>query len=95
MSFSRLTEQLATDGSRRDPVAVARAEAERILATHEPEPLDDARARELDRILRAADGDRGPTAGHGTSGAPAPAAGHGTSGATAPAATRDRGRSGA
>jgi trimethylamine--corrinoid protein Co-methyltransferase len=69
MSFSRLTEQAAPDGSRRDPIEVARAEAERILATHEPEPLDEARSRELDRILRAADGDRVLTAGHGARGA--------------------------
>ena len=57
MGFSRLTEQVADDGIPRDPVAVARAEAERILATHEPEPLDDARAREIGRIVRAADAD--------------------------------------
>jgi hypothetical protein len=70
MSFSRLTEQVAPDGSRRDPIDVARAEAERILATHHPVPLDDARAREIRRILRAADGDVAPVGGHGGAATP-------------------------
>ena len=55
LEFSGLTGQTAPDGSRRDAVEVARDEVERILATHRPEPLDDARLRELERIVAAAD----------------------------------------
>jgi trimethylamine--corrinoid protein Co-methyltransferase len=86
MAFSRLTEQIAADGARRDPVEVARAEAERILATHEPEPLDDPRAREIDRILRAADGDpafagsAGAAAGRTSDASSATSAGRGSGG---------------
>ena len=38
-----------------DPIDAARAAAARILAEHRPEPLDDAQARELARIVAAAD----------------------------------------
>jgi len=37
----------------------ARAEVERILATHEPPPIDPALAREIDRIVQAAQRDLG------------------------------------
>ena len=53
--FSPLTGQVALDGTPIDPVDAARAEAARILAEHHPEPLDDARMRELARIVAAAD----------------------------------------
>jgi trimethylamine--corrinoid protein Co-methyltransferase len=53
--FSPLTGQIAPDGTPIDPVDAARAEAARILAEHHPEPLDDVRARELARIVTAAD----------------------------------------
>jgi len=53
--FSPLTGQVTPDGTPIDPVVAARAEAARILAEHHPEPLDDARARELARIVAAAD----------------------------------------
>jgi len=53
--FSPLTGQVAPDGSPIDPVDAARAVAARILAEHRPEPLDDGRARELARIVAAAD----------------------------------------
>ena len=41
---------------------VARAEVDRILATHHPEPLDPAQLRELERIVAAADATLGATA---------------------------------
>ena len=53
--FSPLTGQVRLDGSPIDPVDAARAVAARILAEHRPEPLDDERARELARIVAAAD----------------------------------------
>jgi trimethylamine--corrinoid protein Co-methyltransferase len=53
--FSPLTGQVAPDGTPVDPLDAARAEAARILATHHPEPLDEHRARELARIVAAAD----------------------------------------
>jgi trimethylamine--corrinoid protein Co-methyltransferase len=53
--FSPLTGQVAPDGSPIDPVDAARAVAAKILAEHRPEPLDDERARELARIVAAAD----------------------------------------
>jgi len=53
--FSPLTGQVGPDGRPIDPVDAARAAAARILALHHPEPLDDARARELARIVAAAD----------------------------------------
>jgi trimethylamine--corrinoid protein Co-methyltransferase len=53
--FSPLTGQVAADGSPVDPVDAARAEAARILREHRPEPLDELRARELARIVAAAD----------------------------------------
>lgn len=55
LEFSSLTGRIAADGSRRDAVAVARDEVERILASHRPAPLDDAMRRELERIVATAD----------------------------------------
>ena len=62
LEFSALTGQVAADGSARDAVDVARAEVDRILATHHPEPLDPAQLGELERIVAAADADLGATA---------------------------------
>jgi len=53
--FSPLTGQVALDGTPIDPLDAARSAAARILAEHRPEPLDDARVRELARIVAAAD----------------------------------------
>jgi trimethylamine--corrinoid protein Co-methyltransferase len=63
--FSPLTGQVALDGTPIEPVNAARAEAARILADHRPEPLDDRRARELARIVAAADRDAAAGAGAG------------------------------
>jgi trimethylamine:corrinoid methyltransferase-like protein len=53
--FSPLTGQVAHDGTPIDPLDAARAETARILATHQPEPLDEHEGRELARIVAAAD----------------------------------------
>jgi trimethylamine---corrinoid protein Co-methyltransferase len=58
-AFSRLTDQQAAGGGYRDPVDVAREQVAWILEHHEPEPLDEARCVELDRILRAAEAELG------------------------------------
>jgi trimethylamine:corrinoid methyltransferase-like protein len=55
LEFSALTGRTGPDGAPLDAVDAARAEVERILATHHPEPLDAAAARELARIVAAAD----------------------------------------
>lgn len=47
--------QIGTDGKYRDPREYAIDQTRWILANHHPEPLDDARQKELDRILAAAD----------------------------------------
>jgi trimethylamine--corrinoid protein Co-methyltransferase len=53
--FSDLTEQPDPVGGYRDPIEVAREKVAWILEHHHPEPLDEARAAELDRILRSAE----------------------------------------
>jgi len=53
--FSPLTGRASADGMPVDPVDVARSEAARILAEHRPAPLDQRQARELARIVVAAD----------------------------------------
>jgi trimethylamine--corrinoid protein Co-methyltransferase len=50
-----LAHQLSPDGQYRDPHEYAIERTRHILANHHPEPLDDARQKELDRILEAAD----------------------------------------
>lgn len=52
--FSLLTQQPNPQGGYRDPVEVARARAEWILANHQPPPLEDVQKNELTRILNAA-----------------------------------------
>jgi trimethylamine--corrinoid protein Co-methyltransferase len=53
--FSQLTSQPGPGGTIRDPVEVARETVESILANHHPQPLEEAQANELRRILAAAD----------------------------------------
>jgi trimethylamine---corrinoid protein Co-methyltransferase len=53
--FSDLTSQPAPDGSLRDPVEVARQKVDWILENHQPEPLQEAQKKELQRILTLAD----------------------------------------
>ncbi len=65
LGFSRLTGRVAADGSARDAIEVARDEAAHILANHRPAPLDASAARELERIVAAADRDLGGEAPRG------------------------------
>lgn len=53
--FSGLANQPAPDGGSRDPLEVAREQAERILKSHHPQPLEESQQRELRRILASAD----------------------------------------
>jgi trimethylamine--corrinoid protein Co-methyltransferase len=53
--FSDLVAQHQEGGGYRDPVEVAREKASWILENHHPEPLEDARRVELQRILQAAE----------------------------------------
>ena len=55
LRFSGLTSQPGPAGGVRDPVEVARSQAESILGEHWPQPLEQAQISELDRILDAAD----------------------------------------
>jgi trimethylamine--corrinoid protein Co-methyltransferase len=57
--FSQLTSQPDATGAIRDPVEVAREKVEWILANHHPQPLEDAQRVELDKILKAADREKG------------------------------------
>ncbi len=61
LRFSDLTSQPRPDGQDgfRDPIEVAREKVDWILANHWPEPLDEARRTELDRILQAAERELG------------------------------------
>jgi trimethylamine--corrinoid protein Co-methyltransferase len=47
--------QIGADGKYRDPREFAIEQTKWILTNHHPEPLEDARLKELDRILAAAD----------------------------------------
>ncbi|OQY20864.1 MAG: hypothetical protein B6I35_09805 [Anaerolineaceae bacterium 4572_32.2] len=53
--ISDVTRQLGADGSVRDPIEVAREKTDRILATHQPEPVDEAVQAEFERILQTAE----------------------------------------
>jgi trimethylamine--corrinoid protein Co-methyltransferase len=53
--FSDLTNRTAPEGGVRDPIDVAREKVARILAEHHPEPLEEAKQAELERILAAAE----------------------------------------
>ncbi|MGD9405273.1 MAG: trimethylamine methyltransferase family protein [Anaerolineae bacterium] len=57
--FSDITRQPGPDGRIRDPIEVAREKTDWILENHHPEPLSQAQQAELDRILRAAEGELG------------------------------------
>ncbi len=51
-------QQIAADGAHyRDPLEVARQRGLAILERYRPEPLDEAKAAELGRIVAAADGE--------------------------------------
>jgi len=54
-----ITHTMNPEGKYRDPVEVAREKVAWILENHKPEPLDDARQAEIDRILDVADGELG------------------------------------
>ncbi len=53
--FSDMAGRRDADGLVREPVDVARSTVERLLRDHHPEPLDDAVAAELTRIVASAD----------------------------------------
>lgn len=57
--FSDLVAQPADGGGYRDPIEVAREKAGWIVEHHHPEPLERAQQFELERILRAAEGEWG------------------------------------
>ena len=57
--FSDITRQPGPDGRIRDPIEVAREKTGWILENHHPEPLVQAQHAELDRILKAAEGELG------------------------------------
>jgi len=57
--FSDITRQPGPDGRIRDPIEVARERTDWILENHHPEPLAEAQQAELDRILKAAEGELG------------------------------------
>ena len=59
LRFSELTGQPAQGGGYRDPIEVAREKTDWILENHYPEPLADEQKAELDRLLRAAEGELG------------------------------------
>jgi trimethylamine--corrinoid protein Co-methyltransferase len=59
LQFSDITRQPGTDGRIRDPIEVAREKTDWILENHQPEPLTGDQQAELDRILRAAEGELG------------------------------------
>jgi len=59
LAFSDLTGQSDGAGGIRDPIEVARAKVDWILAHHHPQPLEEAQQAELSRILAAADRDIG------------------------------------
>ena len=50
-----IAHQIGPDGSYRDPREAAIAQVKWILANHHPDPLEETKQRELDRILAAAD----------------------------------------
>jgi len=52
-----ITHEFAVDGSYRDALEVARERALEIWRDYHPEPLPDDKARELARIMVAADGE--------------------------------------
>jgi trimethylamine--corrinoid protein Co-methyltransferase len=59
MRFSAVAGKRTPDGEPIDPLDVARATVDRLLRDHHPEPLDDAVARELARIVATADTEAG------------------------------------
>ena len=54
-----VTHQMDKQGKYRDPMNVAREKVNWILENYQPEPLEDAKRAELNRILKAADRELG------------------------------------
>jgi trimethylamine--corrinoid protein Co-methyltransferase len=54
-----ITQHMDQNGNYRDPLEVAREKVAWILTNYQPEPLEDAKKAELNRILAAADGETG------------------------------------
>lgn len=54
-----ITHTMNPEGKYRDPVEVAREKVNWILENHKPEPLDDIKQAEIDRILEVADRELG------------------------------------
>lgn len=54
LEFSELSSQPNPEGGFRDPVEVARQQAELILENHHPQPVSESQQRELNHILQAA-----------------------------------------
>jgi trimethylamine--corrinoid protein Co-methyltransferase len=59
LQFSDITRQPGPDGRIRDAIEVAREKTDWILENHRPEPLSDGQQAEMERILRAAEGELG------------------------------------
>jgi trimethylamine--corrinoid protein Co-methyltransferase len=57
--FSDLVAQAGEGGGYREPVEVAREKVTWIVENHQPEPLEEAQQAELERIIRAAEGELG------------------------------------
>jgi trimethylamine--corrinoid protein Co-methyltransferase len=57
--FSDLTGQPLLGGGYRDPLDVAREKVDWILSNHHPQPLEEVQKSELNRILNAADHEKG------------------------------------
>jgi trimethylamine--corrinoid protein Co-methyltransferase len=55
LEYSDLTKQLNGEGGYRDPIEVAHNKTAWILENHHPEPLEEAKQTELQRILSAAE----------------------------------------
>ncbi len=54
-----VTQQMGKDGKYRDPLEVAREKVTWILENYQPEPLEEAKRKELTRILKAAESELG------------------------------------
>lgn len=55
LAFSEIVAQPKEGGGFKDPIELAREKVDWILETHRPEPLEDDKVKELDRILSAAE----------------------------------------
>jgi trimethylamine:corrinoid methyltransferase-like protein len=57
--LSELVNQPSPEGGYRDPIEVAQEKTDWILEHHHPEPLEEIQAKELTRILQAAERELG------------------------------------